>query len=336
MVRMIDFFLAHRGVLYLLVTFLYVVAIIVIRWNLIAMPLRQHLRVAINSAKARLEVETFRNPPDQATNADEQIKELLAAANSQLDTSVWDVLFWSRGKEMNGWRYVHEAGRLMAALYSPAMVETRLRGAVSELRCIAGREASDMADNIERKLSEATLDIKACRACLQDSLAFIYDTRDNRYNELDTWDNEAIWMVTSGLLLIAVLGFAVGNAPLFLLGAAGGFLGRLTNLFKVKFGSADYGLYWDPLFMSPVLGALTGWTGVLLVTFMGKEGLGILGQMFDKVNWSDPLHPYALALAFLFGLSERFFGDFVSGAELKLMNSSADASKNRSVQLEVH
>ena len=316
-----------KGVLYILVSFLYVSAIIVIRWNLIAVPLRQHLRVAINSAWARLEVEAFGNQSDEKTNADEQIKRLLNDAKKQLDTSIWDKIFWSRGREMNGWRYVHEAGRLMAVLYSPAMVETRLRGAVSELRDIKGREACDLADNIEAELKvKEKADIKIRRALLQGALAFIYDKRDNRYSELDTWDNEAMWMVTSGLLLIAVLGFAAGNTVLFVVGATGGFLGRLTNLFKVKFGSADYGLYWDPLFMSPVLGALAGWTGVLLVTFMGSQGLGILGSFVDQVSWSNP-NSYALSLAFLFGLSERFFGNLVTGAESQIASVKSGAEK---------
>ena len=95
--------------LYILVSFLYVSAIIVIRWNLIAVPLRQHLRVAINSVWARLEVEAFGNQSDEKTNGDEQIKRLLTDAKRQLNTSIWDKIFWSRGREMNGWRYVHEA-----------------------------------------------------------------------------------------------------------------------------------------------------------------------------------------------------------------------------------
>ena len=52
MFRVIDGLLTlPKGVLYILVSFLYVSAIIVIRWNLIAVPLRQHLRVAIRQSK---------------------------------------------------------------------------------------------------------------------------------------------------------------------------------------------------------------------------------------------------------------------------------------------
>ena len=63
---------------------------------------------------------------------------------------------------MNGWRYVHEAGRLMAMLYHPQMVKVRLGGAVSELRQINSRESNDLADAIEKALaSDAEGDLKA-------------------------------------------------------------------------------------------------------------------------------------------------------------------------------
>jgi hypothetical protein len=308
------------GILYLFVALTYVSAIIIVRWNLIAVPLRQHLKVAIESVRARLHVEGVEESPDSRTPYKE-IEHLLDDAEKQLEKNIWDMVFWSRGREMNGWRYVHEAGRLMAMLYHPQMVKVRLGGAVSELRQINSRESNDLADAIEKELvSDAEGDLKARRALLQGALALVYDNRDNRYAFLDTWDNEAMWMVTFGLLLMTVLGCTIGNVTLFLVGAVGGFLGRLTHLIKVRVGSTDYGLYWDPLFMSPVLGALAGWTGVLLVVFMADEKLGILGPIFKDISWVNPLHPYALGLAFLFGLSERFFGSLVTGAKLKMLN----------------
>ena len=310
-----------KGVIYLTVSVLYVSAIIIIRWNLIALPLRQNLRVAIDSLKARLHVAVFGN--EKQTNADEQIGQLLKNAERQLDSGIWDKIFWSRGREMNGWRYVHAAGRLMSLLYPPEVVESRLRRALSELKDIPTHEASDLMKNIEVELkTERNGDIKLRRALLNGALATIYDVRDNRYNEMDTWDNESVWMITSGLLLIAALGQGVGNSTLFMVGAAGGFLGRLTHLYKVKFGSTDYGLYWDPLFMAPVLGALTGWTGVLIVSLIGKQGLGIVGAPITDFTWYG--YPwYALALAFLFGLSERFFVKLVSEAQTKVVNIKA-------------
>lgn len=313
------------GILYLFVALIYVIAIIVVRWNLIAVPLRQHLKVAIDSGRARLHVAGLGKSPAAPYK---EVEHLLKEAEGQLEKNIWDMIFWSRGREMNGWRYVHEAGRLMAVIYQPETVKVRLGGAVSELRQINSREATDLADAIEEELKSVTGgDPKERRALLQGALAFIYDNRDNRYAFLDTWDNEAMWMVTSGLLLITVLGCTVGNAPLFLVGAVGGFLGRLTHLIKVRVESTDYGLYWDPLFMSPVLGALTGWTGVLLVVFMANEKLGILGPLFKDISWTNPLNPYALGFAFLFGLSERFFGNLVSGAKLQMISVNVEENE---------
>jgi len=324
------------AITYLLVALIYVSAIIVVRWNLIAVPLRQHLKVAIESVRSRLHVEGLGKSPDGETAADttldtaayKEVEHLLDEAEKQLDRNIWDMIFWSRGREMNGWRYVHEAGRLMAVLYHREMVDVRLEGAVSELRQVKSLEAAELANAIEKELKPGTnADLKKRRALLQGALAQIYDNRDSKYAFLDTWDNEAMWMVTSGLLLITVLGCTVGNAGLFLVGAVGGFLARLTHLIKVRVGSSDYGLYWDPLFMSPVLGALTGWTGVLLIVFMSNEKLGILGPIFKDVSWTNPLHPYALGLAFLFGLSERFFGNLVSGAKSQMITMNVDETK---------
>lgn len=43
-----------RAVLYIAIALAYVTAIIVIRWNLIAVPLRHHLKVAIESGRSSL------------------------------------------------------------------------------------------------------------------------------------------------------------------------------------------------------------------------------------------------------------------------------------------
>lgn len=361
MVRFINTLHEIRGIIYVTVSFLYVSAMITIRWHLIAVPLQQSLRVAIHSMKARFQVAVFGNEnqtnadeqivqlleearfqvavfgkeKQKQTVADEQILQLLQHAEKQLDTSFWDKIFWSRGREMNGWRYLHAAARLMSQLYPPEVVEARLRRALSELKDIQSREASDLAKNIEEELkAKQNGDIKFRRALLNGALATIYDVRDNRYNEFDTWDNEAVWMITSGLLLISVLGLTVGNSALFIVGAAGGFLGRLTHLFKVKLGGADYGLYWDPLFMAPVLGAVTGWTGVLVVTLIGKLGLG--GSVIQEFRWYDQYNSVALALAFLFGLSERFFVKLVAEAETMVVTKSNKDGSVTSEQQPVH
>lgn len=359
MVRLISTLHEIRGIIYVTVSLLYVSAMITIRWHLIAVPLQQSLRVAIHSMRARFQVAAFGNEnqtnadeqivqllekaqfqvavfgKEKQTVADEQILQLLQHAEKQLNTSFWDKIFWSRGREMNGWRYLHAAARLMSQLYPPEVVEARLRRALSELKDIQSREASDLAKNIEEELkAKQNGDMKFRRALLNGALATIYDVRDNRYNEFDTWDNEAVWMITSGLLLISVLGLTVGNSALFIVGAAGGFLGRLTNLFKVKLGGADYGLYWDPLFMAPVLGAVTGWTGVLVVTLIGKLGIG--GPAIAEIRWYDQYNSVALALAFLFGLSERFFVKLVSEAQTTVVTKSNKDESATSEQQPAH
>ena len=45
----------------------------------------------------------------------------------------------------------------------------------------------------------------------------------------------------------------------------------------------------------------------------------IIGPAFSDISWANPPRAYALSLAFLFGMSERFFGDMVSSAESKMI-----------------
>lgn len=322
----------RQQLLFAAVAFAYVVGILVVRWHLIAVPMRQHLQMAIGAARARLHAEGGWESADSPATRDE-VARLLEEAQAQIDkTSLWDRLFWSRGREMNGWRYVHEAGRLMASLYQPERVNTRLDRAARELRKVNDPEAAALAAAIEKERESGDDDPgrqPVRRALLKDALAFVYDRRDAEYDFLDTFDNRAMWTVTFGLLLVSGLAQTVGNPVLFLMGAAGGFLGRLTRLINVRFGTSDYGVLWDTLFLSPVMGALAGWTGVLLVVFMADKSVGLLGAAFASIDWNAPYHPYALGLAFMLGLSERFFGRVVAGAQSKLLKPEAEEGEKR-------
>jgi hypothetical protein len=64
----------------------------------------------------------------------------------------------------------------------------------------------------------------------------------------------------------------------------------------------DYGASWTTLFLSPVAGALGAWTGILISALAAK--LNILGPLF-QANFSDPCRPETLAIALIFGFSER-------------------------------
>jgi hypothetical protein len=90
-------------------------------------------------------------------------------------------------------------------------------------------------------------------------------------------------------------------SPAFLLiglllrvGAVGGLLSRLSRNLQRADVPTDYGASWATLYLSPVVGALTGWAESLLVVIGGK--LDALGSAFDKVEWCTrgALFPSAL------------------------------------------
>jgi hypothetical protein len=126
-------------------------------------------------------------------------------------------------------------------------------------------------------------------------------------------------------VLIVVLAFAVGNPVLFIAGAAGGYLSRLARQLKRADVPSDYGASWTTLFLSPIVGALSGWFGILLIVLLADSKLAILGAAFQQVEWGCPLAPLTLGLAFLLGFSERLFDEIISTLE-KQVDSDRDAA----------
>lgn len=158
------------------------------------------------------------------------------------------------------------------------------------------------------------------RALLSEALGIIYQERDMSFSTLMSWHNKASWMTNCGLLLILALSAALGNEVLFLLGAAGGLLSRLSRSLYRQDVPTDYGASWTTLFLSPVAGALGGWTGVLLVALLEK--LGVLGPLLDSIRWDSPYNALAYGVAFLFGFSERAFNTVLSQLEDKVISMS--------------
>ena len=159
------------------------------------------------------------------------------------------------------------------------------------------------------------------RALLSEGLGVLYDRCDTDFASLVAWHNKTMWLTTSALVLIVALAMALGNGPLFLLGATGGLLSRLSRSLYRQDVQTDYGASWTTLFLSPVVGAITGWSGVLLASLMVK--FGILGSLFVGVTW-DSTTTVSLSIALLFGFSERAFDTVLSQLQDKIVNTTGD------------
>jgi hypothetical protein len=288
----------------------YWVTMIVVRWHRIALPTRELLRAQINSLDKELDLLL----PALQQDALSPIRELLQKALSLIDrTTRADRLFWSRGQEITGWGYVHEVEIKMARFRDSESVVAHLEDAERDLR--ATNDASDLglANSIHQALITAGTSIARLRELLASALGVNYDRADNGFADLVSWQNKTSWLVFCGLSLIVALSTAFPNqSVIFVVGAAGGLISRLSRSLERKDVPTDYGASWTTLFLSPVAGALGAWAGILLATLASE--LKVLGTAF-VANWDHPTTSLSLAIALLFGFSERLLDSVLDKLE---------------------
>lgn len=223
--------------------------------------------------------------------------------------------------------------RTTLATNPPATID-QLKPILEEIRDHFKPQAAALADSIKHALAAepVVLPIGRWKALLYEALGFLYDRADTNFSTMISWHNKTIFLVGCGLLLIVSLGAALQHEALFLLGATGGLLSRLTRTLFREDVPTDYGASWTTLFLSPVVGALMGWAGVLLVILGFK--FNILGPALD-VDWCNPTSPVALALAFLLGFSERAFTGILSQLETKVQANSPTSQPTMGATLSI-
>jgi hypothetical protein len=173
-----------------------------------------------------------------------------------------------------------------------------------------------LAEQIRQALAADTvLPLDRWKALLIEALNLLYDRSDTSFADVIDWHNKTMWLIVCGLLLIVALAAVLQHGVLFLVGATGGLLSRLERSLYRQDVPTDYGASWTSIFLSPVVGALTGWAGVLLVILLVQ--LNILGSVV-KLDWCNPYSPVALGLALLLGASERLFSGIQNSLEDKL------------------
>ena len=317
--------------LVVLIAVLYWLGMVFVRWNRVARPTRELLFAQISSLQVQLDVLGM-TPAGSGSSPVLQIKGLLTTATGLFAKGNWvtrllNYLFWSRGEELAGWGYVHEAEIQMSPLLSDETVTARLESAEQSLRVETDTPSQSLAERIKQATSGTPpADIKRRQALLAEALDSIYDHGDSGFADLVSWQNKTAWLVGCGLLLIIALSGALNHSVFFLLGATGGLLSRLSRSLERKDVPTDYGASWTTLFLSPVAGALGGWTGILLATLAVK--IGVLGSVF-AVDWTDPYGPVTMSVALLLGFSERAFDSILTKLEDKV---AGQGSSNQGAQ----
>ena len=324
---------------------LYFAGLVLVRWHMIAKPARAQLVAEISAVRSRLMTEIAGLPSTPASNARaERIRYLLDVAlypfkhkrfpfdkdanSNELSlvpgwfpwyTRLFNALFWPRGQELAGWSCLHEAELLLVELLPLERVRARMETAEQELREMKTPTSLALADRLHDTASSASANtLDRAHALLAEALSLIYERGDTDYSQLAVWHSKMIWLVGCALLFICALAATMQNAIFLLLGAVGGLLSRLTRTVRAADVANDYGASWGALFLSPLSGALSAWGGILLIVLALK--LNILGSAV-KVEWCDPYDPATLAIALLFGFSERLFDRIASQIEDKVLKT---------------
>lgn len=318
----------------------YVVAIMTVRWSLIALPTRAVLQAQIDAVRVR-----FRVDQEEVARQSAEEKIVMAQADKLLSRAeelifragpvnrFIDRCLWSRGQESQGWRLVHEAERVLVQLLPKEQLRWRLHSAKADLAAISSESEqakgalTEVSALIEMAKGDSTPE-PDLRACVQEVLRLVFGARDNYYEDLVNWHNKALFLIAVGIGLALLLALADQHPMLLLMGAVGGFLGRLARSLQGGKMPVDYGAYWTTLFLSPIAGALAAWAGVLLIGVLSTDEMKVLGEMFNQVSLpaaGASLNNPTMAVAFLLGFSERFFMQIVSTLESRGQSQPAAA-----------
>jgi hypothetical protein len=323
----------------------YFLIVLLVRWHILARFLGNRLRAEITMVSTALKVDGWKEDewsgshdkvnsktahevqPDavQAAHTGNDERQTIINAAGELlrkawpiadEWHFWDFLFWSRGGEVAGLSYVRQAERLHWMLCSDDEVRQHLLAMTQEMQRLKRPGEAELAREVEKVLRDHKADAGKLRVGLQELLRAHHEGEAAYLIDLIGQHNKAMWMISVALLLVTALAWAVSSLSpkLFLAGAIGGFLSRMMRILKEGHSknAAAYSESWVTLFISPLVGALAGWTGVLLIV-VSNLGMQTGGGPPTFPSEGIP-HYYALGLAILLGFSERYFDSLVSRA----------------------
>lgn len=311
---------------------LYAGFVIVIRWQMIAWPIHNQIQARLASLRARLP--TVTDPSVHATL--DGLLERAVALTSTIQLA--DVLFWSRGRETAGWQLIDDAEQLLVSTWPEERVLARAPALADELDALGTKPASLTASALRQRATEGAdrpADVRALRELIVQGMIQQRAVLRQQDLAIDYHNNKLMWYIIVSLMaLVLVANFLPdilgrlgesGQDPepyrhrilvLIIAGAVGGVLSRLTRAVKSDYTTHELGLRWMALFLSPLLGALAGWAGVVLLDLLqGRELLTLgAGTAFGRSE--------EVGIAILFGLSERMFTDLAGRAEAKVVNGA--------------
>ncbi len=258
-------------------------------------------------------------------------------------------LFAYTGRQMAAWRLLHEAECLAIDLYSDDLARIQAKSVLDKLpatrsgtdnleedirkaveiqdgnlqELVAGTRAridqqeddAAISASLEQDISNALVSrMFTLRGLLKEAKTVIHNDQDGEFEALADGQNKALWLIFTAALIVFGLSVLFPQAqPLFIAGAAGGLLARLRRVVKKRTRPFDYGVSWTVLFLSPIVGALTAWAGVLLFELLVQWEL--LSDQFAGVSLDSPDNNATYIVALVFGFSATLFDKFVDKLE---------------------
>lgn len=321
---------------------IYLVLFFLARHYWISKPGLNHLEAELRGLQLRIYGNGVQQNSELVTQIEQEIERI---RNDAVEHRVRQFIFGNTGKKISCWRRYHEIERLAVKLLTPEELRQRLLVVTEDLTIYDSGSAAMLRDNIRNTLSPPKPDMELVRQMINESgsqkmlnaeninlmwdkvlgsfepkqadpqvmccqlteaMKHIDDDRDNIYQYLADWQNKASYLIGITVLIVLFI-FSQEHSILFHFGMIGGLLSKLRGAINRNNISTDYGVSWATLFLTPLVGGITGWVSILLLNFvMSMDWLNLddlLGMSWGDLDTSSS----ALALALVFGYSASLF-----------------------------
>lgn len=307
---------------------LYAAMVVTIRWQMIACPVHSQQRARLDAIQVDL---------SEATQLDNGglagVQGLLHEARGLVHHhTLFDKVFWSRGRETAAWQLIDEAEQRLVPLWPSERLLARLPAMAAQLSDLGTRPALVVAGEIHKQMKlhpDQPTNERLLRELCVEAMSLQRGMLRSEDLAIDYHNNKLMWYILISLIAIALVSNFLPilvfrdrtiatvdqSATLAYLtcGAIGGVLSRITRAIRSDYTAHEVSLRWMALFLSPLLGALAGWAGIMLIKLAADQGVLVIGTAFQ--DRTEELH---LGLAIVLGLSERLFTDMASRVEGKV------------------
>ncbi|WP_345971911.1 hypothetical protein [Sulfurimonas diazotrophicus] len=290
---------------------LFFIGMLVFRYRAIISPSMMRLESELQSLRAQ--ALAYPDTPSQSKLVAEQKSILEMIEQKVVGLNALDKCFISSGRIISGWRMLHNAKNIIIDDIGDINEElevTRLR-----LAELDSAEAKSLAKRIELNLKKEEATEKSRKQLLVEGRRVYYSYRDDYFEMLADWQNKTMWLTYITLLFIAMLLWVEQNALLLVAGGIGGLLSKLRSVIQKPDIPNDYGFSWSTLFLTPMVGVLTGWAGLYLVIVFVE--VDIFGTLFKEILSGSQGCPSAalMIIALVFGYSAGLFEKMITKVE---------------------